>query len=246
MTDDVEELREALRRAEEALRQRDALLAVVAHELRNPIAPVLLALEALLLEVKSSPIEREQLIRRLQQTRRYAQRLRSDLDRLLDFSRLRSGHLDLQPRDTDLSERVIACIDDMMPMLQAARCDVQTMLERPLRGLWDPMRLDQIVWNLVSNAVKYAPGARIDVTTSADNDIATLVVADEGPGIPPDQQASVFSQFERVAPQMHHTGFGIGLWLVRNIVETMGGSISLASEVGRGTRFSISLPRRRT
>jgi signal transduction histidine kinase len=245
--DELDKLREELQRAQDALQQRDALLAVVAHELRNPIAPVLLSLEALLMEVNNAAtVDRAHVIRRLEQTRRYAQRLRTDLDRLLDFSRLRGGHLDLRPRDTDLSERVVACLEDMTPMLAAAQCDVHTQLQRPLPGFWDPMRLDQVIWNLISNAVKYAAGARIDVTTRADDSHATLIIADHGPGIPPDQHAAVFTKFERVAPRMHHTGFGIGLWLVRNIVETMGGTIALTSEVGRGTTFSIRLPRRPT
>jgi len=243
VSEELQRLRTELQQAHEEIERRDALLAIIAHELRNPIAPVLLSLEALVLEVKQTPeLDRDLLVRRLQQCRRYAQRLRTDLDRLLDFSRLRSGRIDLRPAPLDVSELIAACIDDLAPVIDAAGCQMHTHLQVPLRGSFDAMRLNQIVWNLLSNATKYAPGSRLDVTTEGDGTHVTIVVADQGPGIPEEQQAAVFAQFERAAPESH-TGFGIGLWLVRNVVSPTGGTITLQSGVGAGTTFTITLPR---
>jgi signal transduction histidine kinase len=240
---ELEQLQHELQHAHQEIVRRDALLAIIAHELRNPIAPVLLGLETLVLDVKhAASLDRDALVRRIEQCRRYAIRLRTDLDRLLDFSRLRSGHIDLEPADVDVSRLVGAITEDMAPMIDAARCTLYSHLQVPLPAHLDPMRLNQIVWNLVSNAIKYAPGSQIDVTTSGDADTVTLVIADRGPGIPAEQQEAVFAQFERIVPHSH-TGFGIGLWLVRSIVDAMDGTIALASTVGVGTSFTITLPK---
>ena len=115
----------------------------------------------------------------------------------------------------DLTQLVRDCIDDMVPVIEAAQCELHTQFVQPLVGSWDGMRLKQIVWNLLSNAVKYAPGSRIEVRTAATPSTATLVVSDTGPGIDPEEQAQLFSQFERARTASHHTGFGFGLWLVR-------------------------------
>jgi signal transduction histidine kinase len=107
------------------------------------------------------------------------------------------------------------------------------------------MRLGQVVWNLLTNAAKYAPSAPIDVIVSGDLREVRLVVRDHGPGIAPEEREAVFRKFERAAGAKHYTGFGIGLWLVRRIVEAIGGSIALDSEVNVGTTFTIVLPRSR-
>ncbi|HEU0035944.1 MAG TPA: HAMP domain-containing sensor histidine kinase [Kofleriaceae bacterium] len=243
MSDDSDELRAEVRRLRDELQRQETFLAIVAHELRNPVGPVLLSIDALLLELTTKTLDPDALLRRLQATRRHAQRLRSDLDRLLDFSRLRSGRIDLQPQETDLSNLIDAVVDDMMPLIAAARCELQTTLQRPLSGIWDPMRLQQVISNLISNAVKYAAGSAIEIVTRADDRTATLVVADHGPGIAERERDTVFRKFERLQGVQQHTGFGIGLWLVRNVIEAMGGSIQLDSAPGHGATFTITLPR---
>lgn len=243
-TDELEQLREALRLAHEELQLHESFLAVVAHELRNPIGPVLMSVEAMLMEVNRGTLDQSLLIHRLHQMQRYAQRLRSDLDRLLDFSRARSGKIDLQLQDVDLCEVVEQTTADLQPLLNAAGCQVNLALERPQVGHWDAMRLGQIVWNLLTNAAKYAPGAPIDIVVSGDAQTVTLVVRDRGPGIAPEEQEVVFRKFERSTAQQH-TGFGIGLWLVRRVVEALGGTIMLTSEVNEGSTFTVALPRYR-
>ncbi len=244
-SDEVAQLREALRLAHEALQRHESFLAVVAHELRNPIGPVLMSVEAMLIEAKKGPVEPQLLTHRLTNMQRYVQRLRTELDRLLDFSAARNGKVGLQLQDVDACDVVERAAADLEPLLKAAGCQLELVLDRPQIGHWDAMRLGQITWNLLSNAAKYAPMAPIDVVVSGDDRSVTIVVRDHGPGIAPDEREAVFRKFERAAGARHYTGFGIGLWLVRRIVEALGGTITLDSEVNVGTTFTIVLPKSR-
>ena len=227
----------------ETLQLQENFLTVVAHELRNPLGPVLIGVDALLTESKGRPIPQDALVRRLSSIYRHVERLRSDLDRLLDFSRIRSGRIDLQLEDVDLSAIVAGTLEEMQAILEASSCPIEVALASPLVGRWDSLRLRQVIWNLVSNAAKYAAGAPIDIRTSGDDRSAVFVIRDRGPGIAPSDRELVFRQFERSAH--HHTGFGVGLWLVRRIVEALGGAITLDSTINAGTTFTITLPRTR-
>ena len=244
MTDESERLREELHQAREELRRRESFVAVIAHELRNPITPVLISIDSLIQQLSDGGIDQDTLLRRLETTRRYVNSMRGHLDRLLDFSRLRSGHLELAPEKIDLSLLVGSVLDEMAPMIQAAKCELTTSFTMPLLGCWDKTRLTQVVWNLVSNAVKYAAAAPIEVTTMRTETAAILSVKDHGPGIAEEDRELVFNRFERAATTSHHTGFGVGLWLVRRIVEAMNGTIELVSDAGSGSTFTVTLPRR--
>jgi signal transduction histidine kinase len=242
VSDDEDPDRE-LERLREALLLQENFLAVVAHELRNPLGPVLMSVGALLAESKERPVPHDVLIRRLSMMHRYVERLRDDLDRLLDFSRIRSGRIDLQLEDVDLSEIVTRTLEEMQPMLDASCCKVDVALAQPLVGRWDNLRLRQVIWNLVSNAAKYAAGAPIEIRTHGDPQSAVFVIRDHGPGIASRDRELVFRKFERSTRQ--HTGFGVGLWLVQRIAEALGGTVTLESTINEGTTFTVTLPRNR-
>lgn len=244
-SEELDQLREALRQAQEELKLQESFLAVVAHELRNPLGPVVMSVDAMLIEVRRGLTDRDGLLHRLQQMRRYVERLHGDLDRLLDFSRVRNGRIDLQLEQIDVCEVVDRVTEDLGPLLKAANCPLNVSLDRPQLGHLDGMRLGQVVWNVVTNAAKYASGAPIDVVVTGDPQRVKLVVRDHGPGIAPDEREIIFRKFERAATAKQYTGFGIGLWLVRRIVEALGGTVSLDSEVNVGTTFTIELPRSR-
>ena len=230
MTDESERLREELHQAREELRRRESFVAVIAHELRNPITPVLISIDSLIQQLSDGGIDQDTLLRRLETTRRYVNSMR--------------GHLELAPEKIDLSLLVGSVLDEMAPMIQAAKCELTTSFTMPLLGCWDKTRLTQVVWNLVSNAVKYAAAAPIEVTTMRTETAAILSVKDHGPGIAEEDRELVFNRFERAATTSHHTGFGVGLWLVRRIVEAMNGTIELVSDAGSGSTFTVTLPRR--
>jgi signal transduction histidine kinase len=242
---DADEPEQEVRRLRELLQFQESFLAVIAHELRNPLGPILLAVDALLDELTNKQVEKTNLVARVSGLRGYVERLRRDLDRLLDFSRLRAGRTDLRPELTDLSAVVRQTLTEMKPLIEHSRCELRVSVSQPQTGFWDPMRLEQVIWNLVSNALKYGAGTAVDVTISGDQETATFSITDHGIGIAPEEHDLVFRKFERLSEHTKHTGFGIGLWLVKRNVDAMGGSIALASKVGAGTTITVTIPRSR-
>jgi signal transduction histidine kinase len=226
------------------LRQRDDFLAVVAHELRNPITPLSFAVDSLLTEVEQGrPPSGDVLLRRLRILQRQIRRLMNDLNRLLDLTRIRSGRLDLRLEEVDLAQIVAEVLTEMKPQFDRHQCDLRLSSAGPQKGFWDSMRLRHIVWNLISNATKFGAGAPVEVDVSGDEHFARLSVRDHGPGIATEERKRVFERFERATAGRLQTGFGIGLWLVERIVAALDGKIGLESEPGQGARFIVTLPR---
>jgi signal transduction histidine kinase len=241
------ELTQVVATLENELRRRDDFLAIVAHELRNPVTPVSLGVEVLLRAAEAGNIpDAETLLKRLRMFERQITQLTSDLTRLLDFSRVRAGRLDVElEADVELTQIVTDVLADMQPQLLASRCEVTVSLAAPQLGRWDRTRIRQIAWNLLSNAAKYAAGTRIEVTVRGDGYATELIVSDHGPGIPLAEQDKIFRRFERLTSEQTHTGFGVGLWLVKQIVDAFKGTITLHSTLGAGASFVVTLPKGR-
>ena len=241
-------IRARLQQLQRAVGARDEFIATVAHELRNPIAPltfqVRLALnKAEQLAAAGRPVSVEWIRTQLRGVEQRLHRLLETLDRLLDVSRLSTGRIDLQPQAMNLAELVREVVDASEAELAVARCKL-TLSERGTpTGAWDRLRVEQVVRNLLSNAIRFGAGRPIDVVVDADQDFASVAVRDQGIGIAPDQQSKIFERFERGVEQ-RSGGFGIGLWIVRNICAAMGGSVSVESTLGEGACFTVMLPRR--
>jgi len=153
-----------------------------------------------------------------------------------------AGRLDLDLQPTDLgaiTSEVVGRFDDEAVAVATVSLDVPG---RPVVGRWDPIRIDQIVTNVVGNALKYGGGKPVEVAVSARDGHARLVVRDHGIGIDREQQARLFHRFERLAGQNAPGGIGLGLWITRQFVEAMAGSIRVESELGEGATFVIELP----
>jgi signal transduction histidine kinase len=180
------------------------------------------------------------------QLRRVEQRLHrllETLDRLLDVSRLSTGRIDLQPEATNLAlvaREVMAAFESESAV---ARCELTFTETGDATGWWDRMRLEQMCRNLLSNAIRFGAGRPVAVAVDADHDFATLTVCDHGIGIAPELHTRIFERFERGA-ERRSGGFGIGLWVVKNICLAMGGTITVESELGDGACFTVMLPRR--
>jgi signal transduction histidine kinase len=243
-------MRSRLQELQQAVAARDEFIATVAHELRNPVSPLIFQLRLAIEKTEriasaGEPIPAEWVHAQLRRMEQHLHRLLQTLDRLLDVSRLSTGRIDLQLEPVDLGETVRDVISTFEAELAVARCKLTLTESGDASGTWDRVRLEQICRNLVSNAIRFGAGRPIDVSVSADEDFATLQVRDHGVGIAAAQHARIFERFERAAEQ-RSGGFGIGLWIVRNICVAMGGTVSVASTLGDGACFTVMLPRRPT
>ena len=229
------------RRAQEAI----AFSAAAAHELRTPLATLMLQ-SACLLEVvreRSEQASPDPMVAGLESIKRQGKRLAGLLDVLLDVTELSAGHLRLQLEDIDMAAVVAEVVDRLGGTSMAAACSLTVDAVQPVVGRWDRLRLEEVTSNLLSNAVKYGCGQPVEVTVQGDERTARLVVRDHGAGIPPEDQARIFECFERAAPD-RASGHGLGLWISRRIVKALGGELRVESRPGEGALFTVELPRR--
>jgi signal transduction histidine kinase/ActR/RegA family two-component response regulator len=231
----VESLREADRRKNE-------FLATLAHELRNPLAPLRTAVELMKLK---APEDRT-LMRASEVIERQVLLMARLLDDLLDIGRITSDKLELRKERVDLATVLRDSVDMCRPLVQQYEHDLTFIARESIEVEADPARLGQVFGNLLNNACKYTERkGRITVTLSREDETAVVTVADTGIGIPEDKQASIFDMFSQVDRVLNrpHGGLGIGLHLVRRLVELHGGSVAVHSDgPGRGTEFTVRIP----
>ncbi len=223
---------------------RNAFFAMASHELRTPIQTIALQIEVLLTRVggTADEVPTEWLADRLVRVRRAVDAMRHLVDGLLNTSEISSGHLELHPSQDDLGELAEGVVANMRDALTWAgcRCDVET--SEPALGQWDRLRLEVVLHNLLTNAMKYASGEPIFVRVGRDGDRAALSVSDQGPGIPREDHGRIFDRFERVSATSKVPGFGLGLWIVRLIMLAHGGEVRVQSAPGQGATFTVLLP----
>ncbi len=235
------------KRAEDLLREavhlRDDFLSVASHELRTPLTALKLEVSNLLrLARLDAGSERARLIAKVEKIDAQTARLRGLIDDLLDVSSLAAGQLELQIGPVDLSE--VAGEIGARFIDEAARLGSRLTVDARERavGCWDRERLEQIVSNLISNAVKYGDGKPIDVSVRAEGGHARLTVRDQGLGIAPRDHERIFGRFERAANSGNFGGIGLGLWIVKQIVNVFGGAVGVESAPGAGSIFTVELP----
>jgi PAS domain S-box-containing protein len=234
---------EARQAAEAANRAKDEFLATMSHELKTPLNALLGY--AQLLRRRQMPAELIDLA--LESIERNALAQAKLVDDLLDVSHIISGKLHLDVRRVDLAATIDAAVEAMRLAAEAKRLTVECKLDRSgLQLSGDPSRLQQVVWNLVSNAVRFTPeGGRVEVRLDRAGNHARLEVMDSGQGISQDFVPHVFERFRQADSSVTrtHGGLGIGLALARHIVELHGGTISVESPgLGQGTTFTVLLP----
>jgi len=229
-----------LAHAEEAVRLRDEFLSIAAHELRTPLSALQLQLQGLL----ERPEGIDSRIRaKLERACRSGDRMVTLVDALLDVSRITTGSFNLNPSRFDLAVAVKDVVERFREHAVRAGSTVTVRAERGLEGRWDRLRIEQVVTNLLTNALKYAAGTPVEIDLSGTEQDVIISVADEGPGIPESEKERIFLRFERAAPMRNFGGLGLGLYVARQITEAHGGEISLASDRPRGAQFLIRLPR---
>ncbi|QSQ12098.1 sensor histidine kinase [Myxococcus landrumensis] len=228
----------------EVVQARDEFLSIASHELRTPITSVQLQLQFLLRMAPAAGTEGTTSLvhRRVEATLRSVAQLHQLVATLLDVSRIRAGRLDLHRERMDLSSLTQELVSRAQEDAAGARCPVRLVVAEPLYGNWDRVRLEQVVTNLLSNAFKYGAQRPVEIHVTREGDFACLSVKDQGIGIAPEDQARIFHRFERAVSQRHYSGFGLGLWIVRQIVEALDGDIRVESQPNAGSTFIVRLP----
>ncbi len=227
-----------------AIRTRDEFLSVASHELRTPITTLTLQLDALYRTLQQAPQTlQETLSRRLEVTRRQVNRLTALVTTLVDVSRITSGRVQLARQLADLVEVSRLVIERLADDALRGGSSLRLTQDGPVWGDFDISRVDQVLTNLLSNAIRYGGGKPIVIGAVREGDKARLWVEDRGIGIPQEHQARIFQQYERAVPSSNYGGLGLGLWISRQLVEAMGGTISVRSEVDVGSTFTIEIPR---
>ncbi len=233
----------ALAQAEVASRAKDAFLATISHELRTPLSPIL-AWVQMLRDGALTPAQRDRALQVIERSARTQAQLVEDL---LDVSRIVEGRLRLQVRPVVLDDVIQRTLDVARPAADAKAIRFQIVLDsQGATVAGDPDRLQQIVWNLVSNAVKFTPkGGRVQVTLARVDSHVEIAVADTGMGITSAQHLRLFERFWQAdaSPSRPHAGLGLGLAIVRQLVELHGGSVAATSPgIDQGSTFTVMLP----
>lgn len=231
--------------AERALGVRESFIAMAAHELRTPLSAIRLQLDGMRrMASKLAGTPEEKLHTRTITALRQTTHMERLINGLLDVSRLSGGRIPLELDDVDLAEVTSEVLERSADLLSAAGCAISLTQEGPLVGRWDRGRLDQIITNLLGNALKYGRGEPIEISLRSDGQRARIVVRDHGIGISPADHARIFERFERAVVGGHYGGFGVGLWTVQQLTAALGGTVHLESALGAGATFSIELPLR--
>jgi signal transduction histidine kinase/CheY-like chemotaxis protein len=235
------ELQERTQQLSQANRVKDEFLATLSHELRTPLNAVLGWVRIL----RSTNVSPQTQARALETIERNARLQTNLVEDLLEVSRIESGKMHLEARPSDLAKIVDSAVEVVQPAAAAKQIRLATDVRRPAMTMGDPDRLQQVVWNLLFNAVKFTPaGGEVRVRLST-NGGHTLTVSDTGAGIDPSFLPHVFQPFRQAdsSPTREHGGLGLGLTIVRHLVELHGGTVRAFSEgPGRGSTFEVTLP----
>ena len=229
----------------DAVRARDESLSIASHELRTPITTLTLQLDGLsrLVREPRSIEQTEKLARRLDVTRRQVDRLAALVATLVDVSRISAGKVELTKQLADLVEVLRSVTERFGEEALRSGSTLRFAKPGPIWGNFDASRIDQVLSNLLANAIRYGRGMPIVVGAVSAGPTARFWVEDHGMGIAPEHQARIFQRYERAAPSTDNGGLGLGLWIARQLVETMGGSISVRSRVDAGSVFTVEIPR---
>jgi PAS domain S-box-containing protein len=229
------------RGAQEALKARDEFLSIAAHEIRGPVTSMHMAVQGIL----TGKIPPSAMSRTLEVIQREDRRLGRFVDELLDIGRIRGGRMQFRYEQVDLSDVVRSATARASAELARSGSSLSITTEAQCVGNWDRFRLDQVVTNLLSNALKFGLGKPIAISVKAHEGRASLIVTDHGIGIPTEMHERIFLPFERAVAVRHYGGLGLGLFIARTVVLGLGGRISVESSPNAGATFTVELPRER-
>jgi signal transduction histidine kinase len=229
-------------RAVAAIRARDELIALAAHELHTPVTALQLAADGLVRRISTASTT--DVARTAERIGSQVRRLGRLIRQMLDASHVGAKQMSLALERTDLREVVGGLAELLGPRSEQVGSRLTILTDSPVVGEWDRTRIEQMLFSLLDNALKFGAGKPIDVNVTTDGAFATVSIRDHGPGIPADRLGSVFDAFERAVPIQHYGGLGLGLYVARAIARAHGGELTVESGVGEGTMFTARLPLR--
>ncbi len=231
--------------AEEALQLREDFMSIAAHELRTPLTPLKLQLDFIKTILRKEPAlfpKIGMISKMMTSADQQINRLSHLIEDMLDVSRIRTGRFTLSLEKVDLTELVQSVVQRYQMELEKLKIELKLKIEEHLVGCWDRLRIEQILINLLTNAIKYGERKAIEITVSPCKEGACLIVTDHGIGITEKDQSRIFNRFERAVSTQNFGGLGLGLYITRQIVEAHNGHISVVSRPGEGSSFIVELP----
>ena len=241
------ELNAAQAQLQRALSMRDEFMSMVSHEMRTPLNTLYLETQLRKMQLERGNMAAfgaEQLQRMVARDDRQIQSIIRLIDDMLDVSRIRSGKLSLRPGWVELSGLLRRVVHDLTPQATTAGCPISLDADVPVSGWWDEFRIEQIVVNLLTNALRYGAQQPVQVALLVEQDVVRVEVRDQGPGIAPEQHEKIFEPYERGVGNEVPSGLGLGLYISRELAEVHEGTLTVSSTPGEGAVFSLVLPRR--
>ena len=230
------------RRAEEALRIRDDFLSVAAHELRNPLTALFLAVQRIQRLYRKGPVTSDEALALLNPAEGQLKALRDLVTELLDVSRMRSRRLEMEFDRLELRAYIQTFLSRMEELAAQAGCTLTLDAPAEVTVKADRIRLEQILTNLLTNAFKYGAGRPVTVALREEEDAVRLSVNDGGVGIPEEAQRRIFEPYERASAHSRRESLGLGLFIARELAMAHGGDIQVVSTPGQGSQFTLELP----
>ncbi|MHC5786999.1 hybrid sensor histidine kinase/response regulator [Pseudomonas idahonensis] len=230
---------------EQAVRMRDDFMSIVAHEVRTPLNGLILETQLRKMHLareNAAAFSLDKMHAMVDRDERQIKSLIRLIEDMLDISRIRTGKLSIRPSRFDLAQLVRGLVENFAPQVEAAQSSLSLEAEQPLQGHWDEFRIEQVISNLLTNALRYGAKSPIQVRVYAQDGEARVEVRDHGIGISEENQKRIFQQFERVSASHVAAGLGLGLFISEQIVTAHGGTISVESRMGEGALFRVSLP----
>ena len=230
---------------EQAVRMRDDFMSIVAHEVRTPLNGLILETQLRKMHLardNAAAFTLDKMHAMVDRDERQIKSLIRLIEDMLDVSRIRTGKLSIRPNRFDLTQLVSNLLQNFAQQIEAAETEVSFTAPQPVEGYWDEFRIEQVVSNLLTNALRYGGRSPIQVRVYREGDEARVEVQDRGIGISEENQRRIFQQFERVSAKTVVAGLGLGLFISEQIVAAHGGSIVVESQINEGALFRVCLP----
>ncbi|MQT25707.1 response regulator [Pseudomonas helleri] len=230
---------------EHAVRMRDDFMSIVSHEVRTPLNGLILETQLRKMHLardNAAAFSMDKMQAMVDRDERQIQSLIRLIEDMLDVSRIRTGKLSIRPSTFDLSHTVANLLESFAAQISAAQSQVNFTVCQSVTGQWDEFRIEQVVSNLLTNALRYGARKPVDVSVYVEGGNAIIDVRDQGIGISEENQQRIFHQFERVAGSDVVSGLGLGLFISEQIIAAHNGTISVHSTLGEGALFRVSLP----